>query len=386
VRRVGNRVRVSAQLINVEDGFHLWSESYDREITDIFDIQRDLALRIASALEAELSPAERQRLNRPSTSSAEAFTLYLRGRHFWNQRTSVGFARAIEYFQRAIDVDPQYAAAYAGLATVYSLLGLSGELSPGEAEYRMRVAAFKAVELDDALAEAHAALGSYYHTFAWNSAAAEREYLRAIELDSSYATTRHFYGNLLRNMGRTDEALAQKTRALVLDPLVPVLSESLAFTALSDGRLDEALHHVRNVLELDSTFGRAYSVLGLIHEAAGSFDDALRAHTRAQQLGTMAGSTGADVARVLVRLGREQEARQLLRQLEAEALSAGRFEPHVAALRLALGDVHGALEWLELAYRGKHPGLRFIASDPRFAPLLGDPRYLDLLRRVGLRS
>jgi serine/threonine-protein kinase len=384
VRKDGNRVRVLAQLIDVEDGFHLWSESYDREGTDIFAIQRDLALRIASALEAELSPAERERLARRPTASAEAFTLYLRGRHFWNQRSSAGFRRAIEYFERAIDADPQYASAYAGLAAVYSLQGLSGELEPREAQDRMRAAALKAIELDDGLAEAHAALGSYLHTFAWDSEAAEREQLRAIELDPSYPTARHFYGNLLRAMGRLDESLAQKTRALDLDPLVPVLSESLAFTLLGAGRPAEALQHIDNVLEQDSTFRRGHSVLGLIYEATDRLEEALRAHERAGELAKTP-QTSADIARVLARMGRTHEARQLLERLEQEALSTGVFEPSLASVRLSLNDVQGALAWLEQGYQQRHPGLRFMSGDPRFSAFADEPQYIDLLRRVGVR-
>jgi serine/threonine-protein kinase len=386
VRRDGNRVRVSVQLISADDGFHLWSESYDRLVTDIFEIQRDLAVRIASALEAELSTAERGRLSRAPTSSAEAFTLYLRGRHFWNRRTSAGLWRAIEYFERASDADPQYASAYAGLATTYSLLGLSSELAPAEAERLMREAAFRAVELDDELAEAHAALGSYFHTFGWDSEAAEQADLRAIELDPSYVTARHFYGNLLRAMGRFDESLAQKTVALELDPLVPVLGESLAFTSLSAGRPAEALHHVQNVLELDSMYARAHTVLGLIYETTGRLDEALRAHQRARELGQTQLVANADIARALARMGREQEARDLLEQLERESAAAENFDPSLASVRVALKDVDGALGWLEQAYRRKHPYLRFMSGDPRFSALSGEPRYVDLLRRVGLPS
>jgi predicted Zn-dependent protease len=185
-------------------------------------------------------------------------------------------------------------------------------------------------------------------------------------------------------MGRWDESLAQKTRALELDPLVPVLSASLAFTLLGAGRPAEALQHIHNVLEQDSTFGRGHSILGLIYEATDRLEEALRAHERAEEL---AGWTlpSADVARVLARMGRTPEARQMLERLEHESASTGVFEPTLATVRLSLNDVQGALAWLEQSYRQRHPGLRFMSGDPRFSALADEPQYIDLLRRVGVR-
>lgn len=385
VRIDGDRVRVAAQLINAEDGFHLWSETYERELTDIFAIQRDLALSIASALEAELTPAERERLRRRPTVSPEAFALYLKGRHFWNQRTRIGYERAIEYFQQAIDVDSQYAGAHAGLAAVYSLQGLSGALGPGEARERMRGAVLEALELDDGLAEAHAVLGLYLHAFEWDAEGAERSQLRAIEVDPSYATARHYYGNLLSAMGRLEEAVAQKTRAVELDPLNPALSETLAFTLLRAGRVDEALQHVRNALELDSTYWRAHAVLGLFYETSNRLEQAIRSYERANELaGATIHRTRPDIARVLARAGRKQEARQVLAQQQAEAARTGMGEPSVATALIELGAVEEAFGLLERAYQQRHPHLPFIAGDPRFARFEDEPRFIDLMRRVGV--
>jgi serine/threonine-protein kinase len=386
VRRDGNRIRVAAQLINVADGFQLWADTYERELTDIFAIQHDLALSIASALRAELTSAERERLGRPPTASAEAFALYLKGRHFWNQRTPIGFDRAIEYFQRAIAADSQYAAAHAGLAGVYSLQGLSGALGREEARERMRAAVLRALDLDDGIAEAHAVLGAYLHVYEWDADGAERELLRAIQLDPSYTTARHYYGNLLSAMGRVEEALIQKTMAVELDPLAPALSETLAFTLLYAGRPDEALHHVSNALELDSAYWRAHAVLGLVYETTGRAEDAIREFERANELArARTHRTGADIARVLARIGRQREARQLITVLQVEAAATEAHEPAVATAFMALGEGDAAFAWLEEAYRQRHPHLPFIAGDPRFASMDDDPRFINLMRRVGVR-
>jgi TolB-like protein/DNA-binding SARP family transcriptional activator/Tfp pilus assembly protein PilF len=393
VLKDGDRVRVTAQLINAADGFHLWAETYQREGTDIFAIQGDLALRIAGALQAELTPAERARLTRRATDSPEAHALYLKGRYFWYQRTSGGFARAIDYFQRAIEADSQYARAYAGLATVYLLQGLSGEMAPQEASERTRAAALEALELDDELAEAHAALGGYFEAYAWNAAAAEREWRRAIELDPSYPTVRHFYGNLLAAKGRFDEAIAQKRRAVELDPLAPVFSEVLGNTLRRAGRPAEALEALRNAIELDSTYWRAYTRLGAVYEMMGKFEEAVRAHQRAVELAGADTNVNAKFARIglaraLALAGSRDDARRMLAELRAEADRTEFHRPQVATVFLALDDVDGALEWLERAYHERNPelGARALAvlQDPLFDRLQDDPRFLDLRRRVGL--
>lgn len=387
VRSDGDWIRVSVSLINVEDGLHIWSETYERELTRVLEMQSDLALDIATKLRAELTPAERERLGQAPTASGEAFSLYLKGRYFWNQRTPVGFERAIEYFQRAIAIDSVYAAPYAGLAGVYSLQGLAGLLTLETARSRTRAAVLRAIELDGEFSEAHAVFGGYLHALEQDVAGAEREFMRAIELDAGNTAARHYYGNLLAAMGRVEEALAQKFRAVELDPLAPALSETLAFTLIAAGRLDQALEHVSNAIELDSMYWRARAVLGLYYESTNRFDDAILAYERANALASsVTHRTKADIARVLARQGRPAEARRLLRELESEAGSSGAYEPVVATAFLALGDEQRAFAWLEEAHRRRHPHLPFIAGDARFRSFLADPRFQDLMRRVGVRG
>lgn len=386
VQKVEDNIRVRAQLINVADGLHLWSETYDYRLTDILALQRDLALRITAALETELSAADRRRLADHSTTNPEAYAAYLKGRHFWNQRTPGGFSRAIEQFQHAIRLDSGFAAAYAGLAAAYSLQGIWSRLSPGEAGSRMQAAARRAVELDGGSAEAHSVLGVYHHVYEWDTEAAERQQLRAIELDPRYVTARYFYGNLLRSNGRIEEALAQYRVAAVLDPLDPNIFESLSTALLLAGRYQEAHDQLSIAMELDSMFWGAHAGLAEYHEVTGNLGEALRLYRRALDLqGVEVYRVSVEHARVLAQLGRETEARQELAELQAQAAREALHSPIVATLLLALGDRDAALAWLEQSYRDRHPQIRFIGGKPSFRPFETDPRYIDLLRRIGLR-
>lgn len=382
VQTSGDRMRVRAQLISVEDGLHLWSDSYDREVTDIFTAQRDLALLIAAALETNLTQSERARVAQRPTTNGEAYALYLKGRHFWNQRTPDSFRRAAGYFSQAIEVDPQFAAAHAGLAGVTSMQGLAGMLAPTVAHDRMRASARRAVQLDDQLAEGHAVLGAYLHVYEWDVDAAERAQLRAIELDPRLITAHYFYGNLLRATGRLDEAIEQYRIAIDLDPLDPTLSERLGRTLVLAGRPEEARAHFLDALDLDSLFWWPHGGLGTYHEAAGHWDEALAAYRRAHQLG---GRMLPEIGRVLARSGNEREARSVLAQLERETSSTGLHEPMVATVLFALGDVDAAMMWLEHSVAERHPLLRFMPGDPSFTALEAEPRYMELLRRIGLR-
>lgn len=385
VQNSGARLRVRARLVNVADGGELWSETYDLSATDLTSVQHDIALRIATALELELTPGERDRLGRPGTRSQEALTLYLRGRYFANQRTPTGYRRAITYFERAIATDTAYAAPWTGLAAVYSQQGMAGQISPQDARQRTRAATLRAVALDDSLPETHAVLGSYLHVFDWDSEGAEREFRHAIELDPNSAIARYYYGNLLRTVGRLDEAVAQQVTAIELDPLVPAFSETLAFTLLCAGRTDEALTRVRTGLELDSTYWRAHAVLGYAFEVTDHYVDAIREYERANQLaGPSAHRTTGDVVRVLARIGRQREARRLLATLQASAARENIYEPAVATAFHELGDDAKAFDWLEHAFRQRHPSLRFLPCDLRFGSMSVDPRFLDLLRRLRL--
>lgn len=382
VRKEGDRIRVIAQLVDVDDGFPLWSETYDREVTDIFAIFSDLAQRMASGLAAELTPRERERLARRPTTSPEAHAFYLKGRHFWNQRTGAGYSRAIDYFERAIAADPQYAEAYVGLAIAYQLQAGYGHVAPQPAGELARAAIVRALDLDDELAEAHAAHGAVQLTYAWDAEVAERAYLRAIELDPNYAYGRHLLAILLTSVGRYEEAITQRRIALELDPLNPHLNTAFGDALLSAGRLAEAISCARNALELDSTYWQAHRSMGHVHMAAGRFDEAVHAHRRSVDLGGASASGRAALARALALAGNVEEARQILDALERDAARSGVYTPGVANSLAALDEVDRAFAWLEHAFQQRHPRMQLFHGDARLA---ADPRYLDLLRRLGRR-
>jgi serine/threonine-protein kinase len=382
VQRAGERVRVRAQLINVADGVRRWSDVYDREITDILELQQDLALRIANALEAALTPAERARVAEPPTTNSEAYAFYLKGRHWYKRRTRDGLLQSINYYQRAIDTDPQFAAAYAGLAAVYSLQGIWEYLSPVVARERMRQAARRAIQLDDELAEAHAVWGAYLHVYEWDSEQAERSQLRALQLDPRFVMARLFYGNLLRSLGRYDEAAQQYRMGAHLDPLDPIMTEMLGRTMLLSGNAELARKQFHDAIELDSTFWWPHAGLGLYYEMHGLWTKALKALRHAHEL---KGSVLPDIARVLARAGREHEAREMLNELQAEAERTGLHDPDLAPTILALSDRARAHAWLARSTQERHPELRFIAGHVPFQAFEEDPLYIDLLRRMGVR-
>ena len=380
VRKDGERVRVWARLLDAETGVHLWSRTYERELADIFGIWADVAQRIATALEAELTPEDRSRLARQFRPAPEAHALYLKGRHFWRQRTAGAYDRAIECFERAIALEPRYAEAYAGLAFTYQLQSIYGHLAPQIAGERAQVASLRALELNDRLPEAHTALGGYLNIWAWDVDAAEAAWQRAIELDPGYSFVRHLYAILLKSVGRFEEALVQRRKAVELDPLDPHLSTLLARELIRAGRNEEALRHGRNALELDSLYWQAHMVLGEYYAAEGRVDDAIRAHRRAVEVASGSWSAAAGLAGALARGAEQEEARRILADLEKEASAAGIYHPGIAMVRAELNEMDAAMEWLELAYDQRHPGLALLAPD---GPLADDARYADLLKRVG---
>lgn len=382
VRRDGDRVRVAVQLIDASDGFQLWSTTYERRMADLFDVQTDLALRIADALRAELTPAERARLRRPPTASLEAYTLYLKGLYFWQQRSSGGMQTAIDYFHRAIAVDPGFAAAYAGLAGAYGPLAVNGFIDPDRGRALMRSAAVRAIQLDPDLVEARAVLAAYHDVLGWEEGRAEQEFRRAIEQDPGYPTAYVWYAYMLTNQGRFDEAIAAWTRACELNPLGPLAVEGRGTAELLDGRMDAALADYRSALELDSTFWPTNHHLAELYEMRGDLGAALRANDRAI---AHAGSTlrpRAARARLLALAGDTARARALVDSLMAQADSSRIWLPGIALALYTLGRPSEALDWLERAYRQRHPGLHYLRVQPAAAPMRADPRFAEFFRRI----
>ncbi len=385
VRRDGDRLRITAQLIDATNGFHLWSESYERAVSDIFDIQTELALRIADAMEAELTPAERERASRAGTAVLDAHTLYLKGRYFWNRRTHSGLLTAIGYFGQSIEADPEYAEAYAGLASAYVPLAELGYRRPNEIRDSIREAATRALEIDPELPEGHTALGTYLFAYEWEWEAAERHLQRAIALDRDNTTAHHWYAYMLSSQGRFEESMTQRKIAIELDPLIPILHSGLGDLYRLMGHYDLAMASYRESLEFDPTFWHTHRGLGELHEKTGNMEEAVRSLERSVSHAGPTPRPKAGLARALARAGREDEARQLVQDLQGETPAVGGHDPKVATALLALGEKEAALQWLEAAYRERQPHLQRIAVAQGFTELHENSRFQDLVRRLGLR-
>jgi serine/threonine protein kinase/Tfp pilus assembly protein PilF len=382
VRRVADRVRIVAQLIDVETDQHLWADTYDRQLTDIFVIQTDVALRIAAALRAELSVDERIRIRKEPTSDLEAYQLYLQGRHCYIRYTEEGLRRGIEYFERAVAKDPNYAMAYVGLALAYAELGETGALRPDEAYRRGKEAAVKALDLDSELGEAHCVLAviKFVSDFDW--AGAEREFKRALELTPGNADTYDLYGRFCSALERYDEAIAMQKRAQELDPLVHRVD--LATVLLRAGSYDEALRTAMSAIELDPHYARGHATVGWAFVKKGLYDKGL-AHLKTAvslspgdtlwlaQLGQVYGLTG-DVAK----------ARDVLRQLEDLSRQKYVSPYHLAYVLTGLGEQEKAIDCLERAYEDRAGAVYGIKGSFLFTTLHSHPRFTALLSRMNL--
>jgi len=384
VRTSHQRMRIAVQLVNAADGYHLWSERYDREMRDIFDVQDEITLAIVDALKIKLFGDERAAALKRGTEDAEAYELYLRGRFCWNQRTAESVRQAVGFYERAIARDPLYALAHAGLAESYVLFPWLSVAPPHDSMPKARTAALRALEIDDALAEAHAALGVYLSFYAWDQPASERELRRAIELQPGSATAYHWLGNIaLLAMGRWDESLAAERRAGELDPLSLSIASDTGVTLLYARRYDEAIAQFRRTLAVDPKFYVARYHLGLTLHAKGDYAAAIAEHRTCLESDGDPWVT-ALLAFSLAKAGRRAEALAEREKLIAE--SAGRYVPNIglAIIHAALGEPDEALAWLEKDFAERSLFPPFYAWDPVFDDLRDDPRFADLVRRVAL--
>lgn len=384
VRRSGNRVRIVAQLIDADNDRHLWSETYDRELTDIFAIQTDVALQIAAALEAELSPEERSRIRKEPTGDLQAYQLYLMGKHCLNRWTEEGVEQGIEYLERAVERDPDYALAYTAMALAYTQLGIgiAGAIPPEEAYPRARAAVAKALEIDSGLAEAHAMLGFLRYVCDYDWVGAEKELRRAIELNPNSGTAYDTLGLMLAAMERYDEALEAQTRAHELDPLAHRLDR--ATTYLRAGRYGEALEIAVRVNQLDPHFGMARATLGWAYWYNGQPEKGLAELEKAVALTPDGTMFLGQLGQYFARMGKPERAREILRRLQD--LSRERYVSpyHVAYVYAGLGEDEQAMNWLERAHAEGAGGIWGIKGSFLFANLRSHPRFQALLRKMHL--
>jgi serine/threonine protein kinase/Flp pilus assembly protein TadD len=385
VRRSGNQLRIVAQLIDAHNEGHLWAETYDREMTQIFAIQSAVAQSIATALRATLSPDVQERIQKRQTENAEAYQLYLKGRFYWNKRRTDDLKTAIGYFTQAIEKDPGYAQAYAGLGSTYVLLPQYG-LQPEENFQRAESAAKKAMSMDPTLAEAHAVLAQIARNLKWDWVDAEQHYRRAIELNPSYPAAHHWYSVFLVIVGRYEEGLRESKQAQELDPLSPIITMSVGDAFYATHQYERAHEQYRRALAINDNFAWSHLSLGAVYEVQGKFDDAIREYQQARALaGT--GSFGLlNLGHVYARTGRTSEAQDVLNRLMQFAREGYSVSYDIAFVYHGLGDRENAFAWLERAYQERGSGLTNLGHEPLWDGLRPDPRFDALLKKMGLKS
>jgi serine/threonine protein kinase/Tfp pilus assembly protein PilF len=384
VRRAGSRVRIVAQLIDAETDRHLWAETYDRDLTDIFTIQTDVALQIAAALKAELSHEERSRLRKEPTDDVQAYQLYLLGKHCLSRWTQEGVDQGIKHLEQAVARDPNYALAYATMAYAYTDIGLgvAGALPAEEAFQRAKAAVARALEIDSGLAEAHAVLGYLRYVCDYDWAGAEEEFKRAIELNPNSGDAYDFYGLMLSALERYDEAIEMQRRAHELDPLAHRMD--IATTFLRAGRYDEALHAVTRVLEVDPHFAMAHATLGWTYLLMGMPDQGIAALQQAVSLSPESTLYLAQLGQAFALVGRTEQAREVLRQLDELARQRYVSPYHMAYVYTGLGEQDRAMDWLERAYEERAGGVFGIKGSFLFTSLRAHPRFKALLGKMNL--
>ncbi|MEM7204404.1 MAG: BTAD domain-containing putative transcriptional regulator [Planctomycetota bacterium] len=380
------RLVVGAELVRTEDGARLWGDRFNRALADIFEVQDGISSEISEGLSLQLTTPERRRLGKRHTDSTRAYELYLKGRHYWNQRTGDGLRRGIECFEEAIDADPTYALAYSGLADCHSLLGLYSTVAPGEAMPRARSAALRALALDDGLAEAHTSLAYTKLYYDWDWAEADAGFDRAIRLSPNYATAHQWRHEYLTAMGRFDEQHEAIECALHLDPLSPIIQTEIGWGRYFAGDCESALHHASKTLELTPGFGVAHLVRGLAALQLEQLDLATAELERAIGLATDAPFTLAigALGHALARRGEPGAAREQLARLTAMGGAERGRGYSMALVQLGLRDEERALDALEAAFKAREDRLVFLRVEPLFADLHALERYQQLLSFMDL--
>ena len=382
VQKVDDRIRLTVQLFRVADGVSLWSGQFDDRLTDLFSVQDSISRQVTQGLLVTLSDEENKRfLN--SQVKAEAYQAYIKGRYFWNKRNDEGFSKAVEYFNQAIAIDPNYALAHAGLADAYIFLSGSDTLTRTERLSKARAAAHRALELDATLAEPHSSLGLIAMNYDWDWATSEREHRRAIELNPNYPTAHHWYAEYLAAVGRFDEAVTEINRAHELDPLSLILNTDMGKVLYFAGHDDKAIEQLHKTLEMDPAFVQARIWLGLAYEAKGLHD---------QAIGELDKTKGSDyqswgqafLGFVYATKGNDAEARDVLNELKQASKQRDIDPMAMTAVYIGLGEKDLAFAWLEKEYEVRSTGLTSLKVHPVYDSLRSDPRFADLMRRVGL--
>ncbi len=384
VLRSGDQVRITAQLIEASTDKHLWSQSYQGELRDTLALQNQVARAIADQIRINLNPQEQAALKNVKVVNPQAYESFLKGRYFWNKRTADGLKVALAYFNQAIDEDPKYAQAYSGLADTYSLLGdwQYAVMTPKEALPKAKAAATKALELDSALGEAHNSLAFCLDGFDWDFESAGKEFRRAMELNRGYATAHHWYAWHLSLLGQYDDAIAEMRKAESLDPLSLIINADLAELLVLAHSYEESIRQSRKTIEMDPNFALAHNQLAQAYLQKHMNDEAVAELQEAAQLSGESPTVMANLGRAYAASGKRSEAIKLLSALKKRSNSIYSHGSEIAVIYAALGDTDQAMNWLEKGFEERfNPG---VLLRPGFDPLRSDPRFQDLLRRIGL--
>ncbi|MBZ5516493.1 MAG: protein kinase [Acidobacteriia bacterium] len=384
VLRSGDRVRITAQLIGAAPERHLWARNYDRDLRDVLTLQSEVARAIAEEIKANVTPDVQARLATARPVNPEAHRLCLLGRFYWNKRTEEGLKNAIDHFQRALEIDPAYAPAYAGLADSHLQLSNSGFLPPKEAMPRAEAAAQKALDIDESLAEAHTTLAEAHKDYDWDWTACEKEFKRAIELNPNYATAHQWYAEYLSLARRHAEAIAEAQRAQQLDPLSPIIRVGLATFGgyLYARRYDEAIRQLRDTVSLFPEFFLAYGSLGEAYVAKGMYQEAIAAYQKARSLSGASPAEVAALGQAYAKGGIRGYYLWELQRLREESKHKYVSGVPFAYLFARLGEKDQAFSYLEKVYQDRSWNINTLQVDPAFDPLRSDPRFQDLLRRM----
>ncbi|HZE82539.1 MAG TPA: tetratricopeptide repeat protein [Candidatus Polarisedimenticolia bacterium] len=380
----GETLTISMELIDVRDGSQLWGRQYSRKLADTLAVQEDIAHEVTGKLRLRLAGVEEKRLTAHVTENAEAYQLYLKGRYYWNKRTPDGIHKAVDSFQQAIEKDPGYALAYAGLADCYQVP--ANPLPPREKMPLAKAAAMKALQLDDTLVEAHTTLARVFYAYDWDWPGAEKEFKRAIELNPRYAPVHQWYGGYLSATGRFPEADAEKKRALDLEPVSLVINFEVGLASYTSRNYDRAIVQFQKTLELDPNFPPPHTFLAAAYEQKGMFEEAIATFQRAISVtqGPPKTLAMASLGHVYAVSGRKAEAHKILAELQRLSERSYVAATDIALVYSGLGEKDKSFAWLDKAYEEHSFSLSQIKVEPRFDALRSDPRFADLLRRIGL--
>ncbi len=386
LQKAETRLRITAELVKVSDGYPLWSEKYEGNMEDFFALQDEISLAIVDSLKIKLLGGEKTKLVKRYTENIEAYNLYLKGRFFWNKREREDLEKSIEYFQEAIEKDPTYALAFSGLADAYNILGDNLHVPSSEAFPKAKAAALKALELDNSLAEAHTSLAFILDNYEHDFEKAEKEYQLSIELKPGYATAHHWHAWHLAYLGRHEEAIKEILRARELDPLSPRINANVGYLFYFARKYDRAFEELKKSIELFPEHLVNYNITGQVYAKMGRYGEAISSYEHPYELAGQSGDLSVDLAYVYALSGKRSEARKRLSNIIE--YSKQNFMPPISIARVyvGLGEKEEAFFWLEKGYSQNDARLIYLKIDPTFDPLRSDPRYTQLLRKIGLEK